>query len=79
MTILKGGVRRANKSPRYVFGFQLFDKATFCGRECFIFGRRVSGRFDIRKLDGTTINTGINHKNLTLVEKAKTILIQIQK
>lgn len=78
-TILKGGIRKANKSPRYVKGFQLFDKVLYQNQECFIFGRRATGNFDIRLLDGTKIHAGINCKKLTLVEKAKTLLIQIQK
>jgi len=78
-TILKGGVRKANKSPRYVNGFQLFDKVSYNNQECFIFGRRVTGSFDIRLLDGTKISAGISCKKLRLVEKAKTLLIQIQK
>ena len=74
--ILKGGIRRANKAPRYVFGFQLFDKVKYLGQECFIFGRRSSGSFDIRKLDGTKISAGVSYKKLNLIEKASTLLIE---
>lgn len=75
-TILKGGVRKANKSARYVKGFQLFDKVLFEGIECFVFGRRSSGSFDIRLLDGTKIHAGISFKKLTLVEKATSLLFE---
>jgi Restriction endonuclease len=75
-TILKGGVRKANKAPRYVKGFQLFDKVRYEGVECFIFGRRSSGSFDIRLLDGTKIHAGISFKKLTLIEKATSLLFE---
>lgn len=77
-TILKGGIRKANKSPRYVKGFQLFDKVLYQNKECFIFGRRSTGSFDIRRLDGTKVSDGVSCKKLKLVEKAKTLLIQKQ-
>jgi len=76
-TILKGGIRKANKAPRYLFGYQLFDKVEYQGQECFIFGRRSSGSFDLRLLDGTKITAGISHKKLMLIECASTMLVQI--
>ncbi len=72
----KKGVRQANKAPRYVYGFQLFDKVEFQGQECFIFGRRSSGYFDLRKLDGTRINPSVNYKKLRLLERASTLLCE---
>lgn len=74
--ILKGGIRKANKAPRYVHGFQLFDKVIYQGQECFVFGRRSSGYFDLRKLDGTKIHNSANYKQLSLVGRAKTILCE---
>ena len=78
-TLLKGGVRKANKAPRYVFGYQLFDKVRYHGQECFVFGRRASGYFDLRLLDGTKISAGVSYKKLTLIERASTLLIQTTK
>jgi N6-L-threonylcarbamoyladenine synthase len=78
-TILKVGIRKANKLSRYVKGFQLFDKVLYNKQECFIFGRRTNGSFDIRLLDGTKISSGISCKKLILIEKAKSLLIQIQR
>lgn len=40
------------------------------------FGRRASGSFDIRKLDGTKISAGISYKKLELITKRKTYLIE---
>ncbi|MDR1537057.1 MAG: HNH endonuclease, partial [Clostridiales bacterium] len=42
--VSKGGKRKLNQSPKYVFGFQLFDRVQMPdGRKGFIFGRRSSG------------------------------------
>lgn len=78
MTITKGGYRKANKAERFVKGFQLFDKVNYEGTECFIFGRRKTGYFDLRKLDGISIHKSASFKKLSLVEKASTLLVEIQ-
>jgi N6-L-threonylcarbamoyladenine synthase len=75
-TIAKGGKRQANKAAKFVFGFQLFDKVVYRGQECFVFGRRNKGGFDIRLLDGTAVRKSVSYKKLRLVEKASTLLIQ---
>lgn len=75
-TILKGGYRKSNQAPKYVFGYQLFDKVLYNNKECFIFGRRSSGSFDIRLLDGTKISAGISYKKLKLLEKRKSYLLE---
>lgn len=77
-TINKGGIRKLNQSPRYVFGFQLFDKIEYQGQEAFIFGRRASGNFDVRKLDGTKLSAGVSYKKLTLLEKRRSLLYERQ-
>ena len=74
-TINKGGCRKLNQSPKYVFGYQLFDKVKMPdGQIGFIFGRRVRGSFDVRALDGTKLSAGISYKKLTLLEKRKSLL-----
>lgn len=77
--IPKGGIRKANKAPRYLFGYQLFDKVLYNGQECFIFGRRSSGSFDLRMLDGTKITAGVSYKKLRLIQRASTLLTGLQK
>lgn len=74
-TINKGGKRKLNQSPKYVFGYQLFDRVLCLGQVGFIFGRRSSGSFNVRKLDGIIIRTDITYKKLKLLEKRKSILI----
>ena len=75
-TINKGGTRKRNQSPYEVFGFRLFDKVKCKGEVGFIFARRLSGSFDVRKLDGTKISAGISYKKLILISKRKTYLIE---
>ena len=73
--LLKGGRKKLNQAPYLVKGFRLFDKVLYNGIECFVFGRRASGSFDIRKLDGTKVHVGIGYKKLVLLEKRKNFLI----
>ena len=75
-TILKGGIRKSNQASKYVYGYQLFDKVLYNHIECYIFGRRTRGAFDIRLLDGTKISSGVSYKKLKLLECRKTILTQ---
>lgn len=72
--ILKGGSRKLNQAPYLVKGYRLFDKVRFQKQECFIFGRRSSGYFDIRRLDGTKVSAGISYKKLELLEARKSML-----
>ena len=68
MTINKGGYKKRNQSEYKVFGFRLFDKVKYQNIECFIFGRRLSGRFDLRTLGQTRINGAVHYKKLELLE-----------
>lgn len=74
--ILKGGVRKTNQAPYIVKGFRLWDKVLYNGQECFISGRRSSGYFALKKLDGTTITNSISFKKLQLLEHATNYLIE---
>lgn len=79
LSILKGGIRKRNQTSYEVKGFRLFDKVKVLGEEGFIFSRRSSGYFDVRKLDGARISAGISSKKLTLLEKRKTYLTEYRK
>ena len=79
ITILKGGIRKRNQAPYDVMGFRLFDKVKWKGQNCFIFGRRSTGRMDLRLLDGTKINASVGYKNLKLVEMRKNYLTEQRK
>ena len=78
-TILKGGIRKRNQALYDVMGFRLFDKVKWKGQNCFIYGRRSTGRMDLRLLDGTKINASVGYKNLKLIEMRKHYLIEQRK
>lgn len=67
-----------NTAERFVMGFQRFDKVLWKGTECFVFGRRKAGYFDLRKLDGTKVSPSANAKHLKLLESAKTFLVELR-
>lgn len=75
-TIRKGGKRQRNTAPKYVHGFRLFDCVQYQGKTCFIFGRRSSGYFDLRTLDGVKIHASASCKHLTMVQRASACLIE---
>ena len=73
---MKGHYRKRNQADYEIHGFKLFDKVLFQNTECIIFGRRSTGRMDLRKLDGTHINASANYKNLKLLDNSKHILTE---
>jgi len=75
-TINKGGTRKLYQSPKFVFGYQLFDRVLLNGEEGFVFARRASGSFDIRTLDGVKLSAGVTYKKLKLLESRRTLLIE---
>ena len=78
-TILKGGYRKRNQAAYEVKGFRLYDKVLWKGQKCFIFGRRTTGRMDLRILDGTHINASVGYKNLKLLKMRSSYLIEQRK
>lgn len=78
-TILKGGIRKRNQAPYDVMGFRLFDKVKWKGQNCFIFGRRSTGRMDLRLLNGIKINASVGYKNLKIIEMRKNYLTEQRK
>ena len=78
-TILKGGIRKRNQAPYDVMGFRLYDKVKWKGQNCYIFGRRSTGRMDLRLLNGTKINASVGYKNLKLIEMRKNYLTEQRK
>ena len=65
-----------NTAPRFVKGFQRFDKVLWKGIECFVSGRRKTGYFDIRMLTGEKLSDSAKYSQLKLLESAKTLLIE---
>lgn len=74
-TILKGGVRKANQAEKYVYGLRLYDKVLYNGIECFVWGRRSSGSFLLRRLGGAKVKDGVSYKHLKLLERSQNYLI----
>ena len=78
-TILKGGYRKRNQAAYEVKGFRLYDQVLWKGQKCFIFGRRSTGRMDLRLLDGTHVNASVGYKNLKLLSMRTNYLIEQRK
>ena len=75
----KGGIRKRNQTPYLVKGFCLFDKVLYQGKSYFIFGRRATGFFDIRTLDGVKVNKGsVSYKKLRIQDTAKAYLKEVR-
>lgn len=75
--ILKGGVRKKNQAPKYVFGFRLFDMVQLPTKEIgFVFGRRSKGSFDVRHLTGEKISAGISYTKLAFMERPNNLLVE---
>ena len=68
-----------NTATRIIHGFQRFDKVLWHSIECFVFGRRKTGYFELRTLDGTKIHASAKAKELILLETANTFLIMTLK
>ena len=74
---IRNHIKKLNQAPFEVKGFRLFDKVEYNSELYYIFGRRKSGFFDIRKLDGTKINKGsVSYKRLILRGFRETLLIE---
>ncbi|MDD5454178.1 MAG: RNA-guided endonuclease IscB [Candidatus Ratteibacteria bacterium] len=66
-----------NTAPRFIHGFQRFDKVLWNNIECFVFGRRKTGYFDLRTLDGTKVHASAKANGITLLQSANTLLIDV--
>lgn len=66
MKILKGGIKKHNQAPFKVFGFRLFDKVRYQDNVYFVYGRRTSGCFNIRDINGNN-NKNPTFKKLTYI------------
>lgn len=72
----KKGIRERSQTPYVVDGYRLWDKVLYKGQECFISGRRTSGSFALKRLDGTSISESVTFKKLRLLEPAANYLIE---
>lgn len=75
-TMRKGRKRQLHTAPKYVHGFRLFDCVIYEGAACFIFGRRSSGYFDLRTLNGTKIHASASYQKLKFVQRSSALLVE---
>lgn len=73
---LKGGIKKRNQAEYLVKGFRLFDKIEYDGQIGFIFARRSSGYFDVRKLNGEVIHRSVSYKKLKLLSTRNSLLTE---
>ena len=64
-----------NTAPRIVLGFQRYDKVEYKNIKCFVFGRRLRGYFELRKLDGIKVHSSAKVTDIKLLESSRTMLI----
>ena len=69
-------MRQLNTAPKEVHGYRLFDCVRYQGQVCFVFGRRSSGYFDLRQLDGTKVSASVSYKKLTMVQRATALVVE---
>jgi hypothetical protein len=74
--LLKGGKRKVNTIKK-AFGFRRWDKVSYGKVECFIYGLRSSGYFDIRRLTGEKIGASVKYTHFKPVELFKTWRIAV--
>lgn len=76
---LSGGRRKLNQAPYLVRGFRLFDKVKYNKTECFVFGRRQRGNFNVRLIDGTTVHTDVNCQKLYFISISRSYLSTLKR
>lgn len=74
-TIEKNNIRKNAQSSKYVFGFRLFDKVTYLGQDCFIFGRREVGYFLLKLISGIVVHNSASWKKIYLKERSSNYII----
>ena len=75
--LLKGGRRKRN-TVKEVKGYRRFDKVMYGKIECFIFGLRQRGYFDVRDIGGNKIGSTVSHKKLRLIERSRGIIQEVK-
>ena len=75
--ILKGGTRKRNQATYTVKGYRLYDRVLYQSKPYIVFGRRSSGFFDIRTIDGMKVNKGsVSCKKLQLIEPQSNYIVE---
>ena len=74
--ILSGGRLKRNQAEYLIFGFAKNDRVRFDNQICFIHGRRSSGYFDLRDLDGRRINDSALYKKIQRIKHENSIIFR---
>jgi N6-L-threonylcarbamoyladenine synthase len=72
----KCGYRKLNQAAYTVHGYRLFDRVSYNGQGGFVWARRVSGYFKVRKLNGEVLSNSISYKKLKFLEISKNLLTE---
>lgn len=73
--INKGGYRKLNQTPKFMFGFQLFDKVRYKNQEWFVTSRRTRGYFKILSINDFKAFKEVSYKKLKPLESRKSLLL----
>jgi len=76
--IQKGGKLKRN-TVKEVKGFRRFDKVLYGKKECYIFGLRTSGQFNLKTIDGKKVSDSVSVKKLKLVERARGKVAEVKR
>lgn len=75
--ILRGGIKKRNQAVYSVMDYRMYDRVLYQSKPYIIFGRRNSGFFDIRTLDGTKVNKGsVSYKKIRLIEPQSNYIVE---
>lgn len=74
---LKGGRLKRN-TVKEVKGFRRFDKVKYGDKECFVYGLRSSGYFNLKTIEGEKVSDTMSYKKLKLIEHAKGIIQEVR-
>jgi hypothetical protein len=75
---LKGGKLKKNQADYKVFGYRLNDVIKYQGNRYYIGGRRSSGNFNIRSLEGDR-KLDISYKKLRFMYEARRLFMYNQR
>ncbi|WP_304973877.1 RNA-guided endonuclease IscB [uncultured Alistipes sp.] len=71
----KSGIRPRNQSAKTIHGFKLFDKVDYGNQTCFITGKRTTGYFMLKTIEGKTVTNSVSYKKLTLLQHSNAYII----
>lgn len=77
--LLKGGRWKRNQAPRDIKGFRLFDTVIYNSIPAYVHGRRSSGFFVIKDIEGKTLSNSVSYKSLKLKRHTNSYLFNLKK